>query len=593
MFPTEELTEIASVASSVPIDGYDSSCYHSSKDVLDFLVGVTMVNTTVIPATDNFTEALAAFLSAQTSSSFNSTTSSGGSTSSLRSLLAAAPPPPVNSTSTSSFNETLLLNVVASSTDFIGSVTTLEASFDGLIDALNTASFLLVVMLLAVAGHLALLQFWGRRFPSMTLPAVLSFPNLELKMLLVMFPPNCLAFGSLLGAVANSDNFNNDDQRNVLFVICALIMLVFFSGIMSFTLYAIFVLEGTVHSLGISYVMYRKQKWHDDSTRTMSNGNNDYVFEPLTYLFCMGRSRIQGEWQSVAYSTSNSEEGDDGVQEDKLAVETGTEADDGNEKGASTDIDNLRRRLVSVKVGWYITCALLFKRRSLLVRSDSTATVKVNGEQRRARECLVEMRRSKSSKVAPEPERGEDEHGRSCATHLEKACSDKDALIIGRGIREIPVDAYHRFNATFQDVRGDVNGEHSVVRHYIFFRILLIGVPNIIVAALGTSIASTSTSAYYNAVAVTQPCAQLMGHIGHIAFLVSFVPLRDRLVVLAYTATAVCQVLAAIVKVGITVAEVRGASDSLYKLTLHIAADSKGVLGSLTPTINGYNPTST
>ena len=44
---------------------------------------------------------------------------------------------------------------------------------------------------------------------------------------------------------------------------------------------------------------------------------------------------------------------------------------------------------------------------------------------------------------------------------------------------------------------------------------------------------------------------------GHISLLLAFMPLRDRLLVLTYTATALCQLLAAIVKVGIAVEEVR------------------------------------
>ena len=163
----------------------------------------------------------------------------------------------------------------------------------------------------------------------------------------------------------------------------------------------------------------------------------DFVFEPITYVCCMGRSRIHGEWQSENYRVS-----EDGPE---ATIETGRDSPSKKSKyynGNSDDgdINTLRMRLVNGRLSLYILYILLFKRRSCLQTSSSQT----------GNPQIAKISSFSRNKVVPERKSSEEARGTPPCI----------------GIR---VDAYHRFNCIFQDIRGgdrSKNWQNYFCRHY-------------------------------------------------------------------------------------------------------------------------------
>lgn len=504
-----------------------------------------------------------------------------------------------------------------------------------------------IVYVSIIGLHFGLLSVWRRRFSHITLPSMLTFPDLELRLLVVLFPPHALAFGTLVGAVANEDNYKGlSGPLETFFYVCVILLMVFYAFVLLGTLYVVFYFERIVHELEIRYVQFQKNdderealntKKEDDDVKKKDSLASQYQFEPLTYFCCFGASRIQGEWRSGTYrhnspSANDDETGDaKGTQKDTVSLSTednqgdGDNDDDNNEQ-ESDEVQQLRRRLVdsrlSLRVLWVMLC-----RRRHLVKTTNAAFVLCAQTQRKGRTAKVapvnykehdEVKTTTSKHVATpsQPSNGTHAAMGTLHTNSTRVGGGRSVLAADDGTaanssssssnevkdrskaddvhesqrREslenpeiVPIDTFHRFHYIFHDVRGgdDTNAAtYFFSRHYKTFRLLCLGVPQLMIAALGTSVASSSSTFYYSAVSVLQPSFSLLGHGCHILLLIVFMPLRDRFQLIVFAATAFCKMLAAITSVGIaaTAGSIFNTSVLAYFEYLALGVAAVGVL---------------
>lgn len=244
----------------------------------------------------------------------------------------------------------------------------------------------------------------------------------------------------------------------------------------------------------IRYIEYRNHKdMAKNTTSEDGGGKSHFVFEPLTYLCFRGASRIQGEWQSESYRDNeplnDSESGPDNSKNNTDRNEIRSK-DDG-------DVSSLRERLADAKLSIYIFYILLTRGRHTLQRT-------VKHEEGSSETKVVHGR---SNKVAPIE-----------ATHK----LDEDT----ERVKEIRVDAYHRFSCVFQDTHfgGEESARRYFCRHYKFFRLLFIAIATTPVAAMGACTSDPNSQW----IGILQALFEMLGHSLHISYLALFQPLRDR-----------------------------------------------------------------
>lgn len=124
------------------------------------------------------------------------------------------------------------------------------SSFDGLVDALNTAILTLGGFTIVLALHFFLINIWKQKLRSVTLPSVLTFPNVELLMLIVCFQPHGQAFGGLLGALFNKDNYTADDSAmQAFYVITIILVSSLYIAILLSSLYVVYHFEEIIYQV--------------------------------------------------------------------------------------------------------------------------------------------------------------------------------------------------------------------------------------------------------------------------------------------------------------------------------------------------------